>query len=195
MFNKITFLFLSAVFATQLATAATYQVDTVHSEVGFTVKHLVLFDVSGVFTDYQAEIVADPDSKTIQSAKATIQTASVDTNEKKRDDHLRSADFFDTANHPEMTFVSKRVEGAGDHITVYGDLTIRGMTKEVALKGSFRGAITDPWGNKRAGFSASTVINRHDYGLKWNQALEAGGYVVGDEVTINLNIEAVQVGE
>ena len=195
MLKKVLILIVGLVLSAHLAVAAVYQVDTAHSEVEFTVKHLVFFDVSGVFTDYQAEIVADPDGKTIQSAKAIIQVTSINTNEKKRDDHLRSPDFFDAANHPELTFVSKRVEGAGDDITLHGDLTIRGTTHEVALKGAFKGAITDPWGNQRAGFSASTVINRHDYGLKWNKALEAGGYVVGDDVTINLNIEAVRVNE
>ena len=195
MYRKITILTFGLLLIAQLAVAATYKVDAAHSKVEFTVKHLVFFDVSGVFTDYDAAIEADPVNKTIQSAKAVIKVDSVDTNEKKRDDHLRSPDFFDAANHPEMSFVSKRVEGADDDITVYGDLTIRGITKEVALKGSFRGAIKDPWGNNRAGFAASTVINRHDYGLKWNKTLETGGLVVGDEVTISLVIEAVEVSE
>jgi polyisoprenoid-binding protein YceI len=193
MLKKIMMITAVLLFSVQLATAAVYKVDNAHSQLQFTVDHLVFFKVSGFFKDYQAEIEADPASKSIRSAKAVIQVASVDTREPKRDDHLRSADFFDAANHPEMTFVSKRVEGAGDDITVYGDLTIRGTTREVALKGSFRGAITDHMGNGRAGFTASTVINRHDYGLNWNKALEAGGFVVGDEVTINLEVEAVEV--
>jgi len=193
MYRKISILTFGLLLIAQLAVAATYKVDAPHSKVEFTVKHLVFFDVSGVFTDYEAEIEADPVNKTIQSAKAVIKVDSVDTNEKKRDDHLRSPDFFDAANHPEMSFVSKRVEGAGDDITMHGDLTIRGTTKEVALKGSFRGAIKGPWGNNRAGFAASTVINRQDYGLEWNKTLETGGLVVGDEVTITLVIEAVEV--
>lgn len=189
------FLIITAIllFSTQLVSAAVYKVDPVHSQVQFTVDHLVFFKVSGIFNDYQGEIVADSATKALTSAKATIKVASVDTRETKRDDHLRSADFFDAANHPEMTFVSKRVEGRGDAIVVYGDLTIRGTTKEVALKGSFRGENTDPWGNVRSGFSASTVINRHDFGLSWNKALETGGVVVGDDVTITLEIEAVKV--
>jgi polyisoprenoid-binding protein YceI len=184
-----TFLLLS----TQVVCAAVYQVDPVHSQVQFTVDHLVFFKVSGVFDDYQAEIEADPDTRTLNSAVATIKVASINTREAKRDNHLRSADFFDAANHPELTFVSKRVEGSGDSITVYGDLTIRGTTREVALKGSFRGQNTDPWGNQRAGFTAGTVINRHDFGLNWNKALETGGFVVGDDVAINLEIQAVLV--
>lgn len=193
MLRKMLTLVAVLVFAAQIASAATYKVDPVHSQVEFTVDHLVVFKVSGSFNEYAGEIEADADSKTLNSARATIQVASIDTREPKRDDHLRSADFFDAANHPEMTFVSKRIEGQGDDITVYGDLTIRGTTREVVLKGSFRGANTDPWGNVRAGFSASTVINRHDFGLQWNKALETGGFVVGDDVTINLEVQAVKL--
>lgn len=175
----------------QTAAAATYQVDPVHSQVEFTVDHLVVFKVSGTFSEYEGKIEADAATKTLKSTSASIKVASLDTREAKRDEHLRSADFFDAASHPTLTFVSKKVEGSGDNITVRGDLTIRGTTREVVLKGRFRGANTDPWGNVRAGFSASTVINRHDYGLNWNKALETGGVVVGDEVTINLEIQGI----
>ena len=192
MISKIAILSTLLIFSAQLALAAVYQVDPVHSQVAFTVDHLVVFKVSGSFNDYQGEIEADPATKALKSTKAKIKIASIDTREPKRDDHLRSADFFDAANHPDMIFVSKKVEGRDKDITVYGDLTIRGTTKEVVLKGSFRGENTDPWGNVRAGFSASTVINRHDYGLSWNKALETGGFVVGDEVTINLEIQGVR---
>jgi polyisoprenoid-binding protein YceI len=193
MIKKILIVTAIFVFSAQLVSAAVYKVDSVHSQVQFTVDHLMFFKVSGTFNDYQGEIEADSATKTLKSARATIQVSSLDTREKKRDDHLRSADFFDAANHPEMTFVSKKIEGEGDALVVYGDLTMRGTTKEVVLKGSFRGENTDPWGNVRAGFSASTVINRRDYGLNWNKALETGGFVVGDNVTISLEIEAVQV--
>lgn len=191
MINKIATLSAILFLSAQLASAATYQIDTVHSQVEFTVDHLVIFKVSGSFNDYQGEIETDSAAKTLKAAKAEIKVASIDTREPKRDDHLRSADFFDAENHPNMTFVSKRVEGHGRDITVYGDLTIRGTTREVALKGSFLGENTDPWGNVRAGFSASTVINRHDYGLSWNKALETGGVVVGDQVTITLEIQGI----
>ncbi len=192
MIKNLGIVTVALLLSAQFVSAAVYQVDPAHSQVQFTVDHLVFFKVSGTFDDYQAEIEADPATKTLNSATATIKVDSINTRETKRDNHLRSADFFDVANHPELTFVSKKVEGAGDAITVYGDLTIRGTTKEVALKGSFRGQNTDPWGNQRAGFSASTVINRHDFGLNWNKALETGGFVVGDDVTITLEIEAVQ---
>ncbi|HKL27412.1 MAG TPA: YceI family protein [Desulfuromonadales bacterium] len=192
MIRKTGLLFAALVFSAQLAFAATYQVDPVHSQVEFTVDHLMVFKVSGSFNDYQGEIIADPASRSIESATAAIKVASIDTRESKRDDHLRSADFFDAENYPTMTFVSKRIEGQGNDITVHGDLTIRGTTREVALRGKYRGENTDPWGNVRAGFSASTLINRHDYGLNWNKALETGGFVVGDEVTINLEIQGVR---
>ena len=193
MLHKILLLAIGLVFSAQFATADVYKVDQAHSQLEFTVDHLVFFKVSGTFNDFRAELEADAANRSIQSARATVQVASIDTSQPKRDAHLRSADFFDAANHPELTFVSKRVEGTGDDITMYGDLTIRGVTREVALKGSFRGAITDPMGSQRAGFSAGTVINRHDYGLNWNKTLESGGFVVGDDVAINLDIEAVRV--
>lgn len=192
MLKKILILIAVSILTAQIASAATYKVDPVHSQIEFTVDHLVVFKVSGSLNEYQGEIEADPGTKSLQSAKAEIKVASIDTREPKRDGHLLSADFFDAENHPLMTFASKRVEGSGDNITVVGDLSIRGTTKEVALKGSFRGENTDPWGNIRAGFSASTTINRHDYGLSWNKALETGGFVVGDKVTINLEIQGVR---
>ena len=192
MFKKIITISAAMIFVAQIAAAATYQIDPVHSQVEFTVDHLVVFKVNGAFNEYQGEIVADSASKSLTSAKAEIKVASIDTREPKRDGHLLSPDFFDAENHPLMTFTSKRVEGSGDDITVVGDLTIRGTAKEVTLKGSYRGENTDPWGNVRAGFSASTVINRHDYGLSWNKALETGGFVVGDDVTIRLEVQGVR---
>ena len=192
MFKKIITISAAMIFVAQIAAAATYQIDPVHSQVEFTVDHLVVFKVNGAFNEYQGEIVADSTSKSLTSAKAEIKVASIDTREPKRDGHLLSPDFFDAENHPLMTFTSRRVEGSGDDITVVGDLTIRGTTKEVTLKGSYRGENTDPWGNVRAGFSASTVINRHDYGLSWNKALETGGFVVGDDVTIRLEVQGVR---
>lgn len=192
MIKKIFTISAAMIFAAQIAAAATYQIDPVHSQVEFTVDHLVVFKVNGAFNEYQGEIEADSASKSLTSAKAEIKVASIDTREPKRDGHLLSADFFDAENYPFVTFTSKRVEGSGDNITVVGDLSIRGTTKEVALKGSFRGENTDPWGNVRAGFSASTVINRHDYGLSWNKALETGGVVVGDDVTIRLEVQGIR---
>ena len=192
MLKKAIMTLITLVSVAQLSTAATYKIDPVHSQVEFSVDHLVVYKVNGAFNEYQGEIEADSTNKSLTSAKAEIKVASIDTREPKRDGHLLSADFFDAENHPLMTFASKSVEGSGENITVVGDLTIRGTTKEVTLKGSFRGENTDPWGNVRAGFSASTVINRHDYGLSWNKALETGGFVVGDDVTIRLEVQGVR---
>lgn len=192
MFKKIITISAAMIFTAHIAAAATYKIDQVHSQVEFSVDHLVVFKVNGAFNEYQGEIEADSTSKSLTSAKAEIKVASIDTREPKRDGHLLSADFFDAENHPLMTFASKRVEGSGENITVVGDLTIRGTTREVTLKGGFRGENTDTWGNVRAGFTASTQINRHDYGLSWNKALETGGFVVGDEVTIRLEVQGVR---
>lgn len=193
MFKKMMILTVALLFAAvQLATAATYTVDNAHSQVHFKVAHLMISTVRGEFNDYSATIEADPATKTVKSVKATIKTASIDTRNKKRDDHLRSADFFDAANHPEMTFESTRVVGKGDDVVVYGKLTIRGTTKVVELRGKFAGEVKDPWGNSKAGFEATTKINRQDFGLSWNKTLETGGLVVGDEVEIGLEIEAAR---
>jgi polyisoprenoid-binding protein YceI len=192
MFKKISSLIIALVFSSTAVFAATYEVDNVHSQVHFKVAHLVVATVRGEFTDYTATINADPSNRTVQNVEATIKVASIDTRNQKRDDHLRSADFFDAGNHPNMTFKSTKIEGKGDDITVYGDLTIRGNTRQVALKGDFRGEVKDPWGNTKAGFSASTTINRQDYGLTWSKTLETGGLVVGNEVEIGLEIEALR---
>ena len=183
---------LGAIAITTAAFAASYTVDNIHSQVHFKVAHLMISSVRGEFNDYTASIEADPSTRTVTAVKAAIKTTSIDTKNEKRDEHLRSPDFFNAAEHPEMTFESTRIVGKGDDITVYGNLTIRGTTREVALKGSFRGENTDPWGNVRAGFSASTTINRHEYGLSWNKALETGGVVVGDDVTIRLEVQGIR---
>jgi len=172
--------------------ASTYVVDTAHSQIHFSVTHLMFFKVRGTFTEFSGTVDIDPAAKTLTAARATINTASVDTRDVKRDEHLRSADFFDAANHPAINFTSKSVSGSGDNITVVGDITIRGVTKEITLKGSFVGAMTDHMGNERAGFVATGEVNRKDFGLNWNRALETGGVVVGDKVEIGLEIAAVK---
>lgn len=182
--------FVLALFA-PTAFAANYKIDTAHSEVAFTVDHLMFFKVTGYFTEFDGTIVADPEKKTLSEALATIKAASIDTRIEKRDNHLRSADFFDVEKYPELTFVTKSVSGSGNNITVTGDLTMRGVTKEVVLTGAFLGTNKDAWGNQRAGFAAKGTINRKDFGLTWNKALEAGGVTVGDEVEISLQIQGV----
>jgi len=175
------------------AAATTWTIDPVHSHVEFAVKHLMISTVKGRFADVDGTIVLDEANPANSRVEVKIAAAGVDTREPQRDAHLRSADFFDAENHPYLTFVSARVEPKGENeFTVYGDLTIRGATRPVALEGEFLGTNKSPYGFQVAGFSAQTKINRKDFGLNWNAALETGGVLVGDEVKISLEIEAVQ---
>lgn len=191
MLKKLSLLAIALLLVTPATFAATYQIDPAHTQIHFTIPHLVVFKVRGNFNEFAGTVEADVTGRTLSAASATIQVAAIDTRNQKRDDHLRSADFFDAAKYPEMTFVSKSVEGSGSNITVTGDLTIKGITQQVVLQGGFLGATTDPWGNQRAGFEAVGKINRKDFGLTWNKALETGGMVVGDELEIGLEVEAI----
>jgi polyisoprenoid-binding protein YceI len=177
-----------------IALASAWKIDPVHTAVEFKVKHLMVSWVRGVFSDVDGTVEIDEDDLAKSSVKVVIGTASIDTNNGKRDDHLRSPDFFDVARYPAMTFVSKSVIVAnGQPLKIIGDLTIRDSTREVTLDvEDYSQEIIDPQGNSRRGASASTKINRKDYGLTWNKALEAGGVVVGDEVRITLEIELVK---
>ncbi len=178
----------------QAAFAATWKIDPVHTAVEFKIRHLMVSWVKGVFADVDGSAQIDDADLSKASVSVKIATASVDTNNQKRDDHLRSADFFDVAKFPAMAFVSKKVVVAnGQPVKIVGDLTIRDVTREVELEvEDFSATVTDPWGNTRRGASATTTINRSDYGLTWNKALEAGGVVVGDEVRISLEVELIK---
>ena len=170
-----------------------WSVDPTHSHVEFAVRHMMIATVKGRFAEVEGTIVLDEANPANSSVEARIAAASIDTREDKRDAHLRSADFFDAENHPYLAFKSTRVETDGDgNFTAYGDLTIRGTTHPVALEGEYLGSNKSPYGFQVAGFSAKTKLNRRDYGLAWNAALETGGVLVGDEVKISLEIEAVQ---
>jgi polyisoprenoid-binding protein YceI len=169
----------------------TYKIDKAHSEATFQVRHL-LTRVRGRFSDFEGLIEYDPNEPERSSVRATIQATSIDTNEADRDKHLRSADFFGVDQFPTLTFTSTRVTNkGGEAFDVLGDLTIHGVTKPVTLDVSFLGKANDPWGNERVGFEAETTINRKDFGLTWNAALETGGFLVGDEVRITLSVQAV----
>jgi len=168
--------------------AGTWALDPMHSEVTFSVKHLAISKVRGTFERFTATIVTaeDPTKSTVD---ASIEIASVNTNQKERDNHLRTNDFFKADEFPNITFVSTNVVLDGDDITVVGDLSLRGVTKSVTLAGEFGGIVTDGYGQTKAGFTASTRINRHDFGVSWNAALEAGGFTLGDDVTINFELQ------
>jgi len=183
------------IFSAVNATAATerYNVDLDHSIVGFSVAHMVVSKTTGRFTDYAGFIEMDPEAKTVKALEAVIKTASVNTNHEKRDAHLKNPDFFNVEKFPTMIFKMKSYEKHGDTYAAKGDLTLLGITKEVVLTGTFNGVVPkDPWGNTRAGFTAEGKINRKDFGMNWSKALDNGGLVVGDEVTIKLEIECIK---
>ena len=171
----------------------TYKVDAAHSEIAFTVRHMMFAKVRGQFAKWTAELEYDAADPKKSQARAEIDTASIDTREAARDNHLRSGDFFDTEHFPKMVFVSKAVEAVGKgHYKVLGDLTIRDQTHEVTLDVEETGRGRDPWGNDRIGFSAKGSLSREKWGLKWNQALEAGGVLVSDKVEIEVEAQVVQ---
>jgi polyisoprenoid-binding protein YceI len=169
----------------------TYKIDKSHSEAIFQVRHLVT-KVRGRFTDFEGAIEFNEANPEQSSVHFTINTTSIDTAEPDRDKHLRSADFFEVEKFPQITFVSKRIVKRGaETYDVTGDLSIHGVTKEVVLPVAHMGKAKDPWGNDRIGFEAESSLNRKDYGLHWNAALETGGFLVGDDVKISLEIQAV----
>jgi len=171
----------------------TWNIDGAHSQVEFGVRHLMISTVRGRFTTVSGSVSVDDAAWTNASVNAVIDVASINTAEGARDNHLRSADFFDAENHPSITFVSRRVEGSSPaQFKLIGDLTIRGTTREVTLDVSEEGRGKDPWGGERIAFSAKTAIDRSAFGLTWNQALETGGVVVGNEVKITLDIQLVK---
>jgi polyisoprenoid-binding protein YceI len=166
-------------------------IDTSHSAVHFTVRHLVVSKVRGVFGKFSGTIDLDTDNIENSSVAVQIDAASIDTREPKRDDHLRSADFFEVEKFPTLDFKSTSVKKQGDDLAVTGDLTIHGVTKSVVLEVEQLGASKDPWGNHRVAWSAKTEISRKDFGLTWNMVLEAGGVAVSDKIVIELDVQAV----
>ena len=177
-----------------MAHAASWEIDPAHASVEFRVRHLMVAWVKGAFPDVAGTVEIDETDLTKSKVSVTIGAASIDTNNAKRDEHLRSADFLDSASYPVITFVSKKIVVADGQLRqVIGDLTIRGTTREVTLSvDELTPAIKDPWGNTRRGATASAEINRKDFGLTWNKALETGGVVVGDQVRIALGIELIR---
>jgi len=176
------------------AFATTWTIDPDHSNVGFKVRHLMVSNVKGNFDKHTGAVEINDKDITKSKVEVSIDTNSINTNVQKRDEHLRSAEFFDVAKFPTMTFVSKKVAKAGkDKLKVTGDLTLHGVTKEVVLdvEGPTKES-KDPWGNIRKGATATTKINRKDFGLVWNAALETGGVAVGEEITITLEIEMIK---
>jgi polyisoprenoid-binding protein YceI len=170
----------------------TWQIDPSHSRIGFSVKHMMIATVRGEFKAYTGSLELNTEDITRSKLSGDIEVASIDTREAQRDDHLRSADFFDAANHPTIHFESKRIEHVdGNEYRVVGDITIRGVTREIVLEAEYAGVHKDPWGGTRTGFTVTGSLNRKDFGLSWNAALETGGVLVGDKVKLELEVEAV----
>jgi polyisoprenoid-binding protein YceI len=175
-----------------IAPTGTWKVDTTHSRVGFAVKHLGIATVRGTFKEFEGTLEIGDDLATAK-AYGKVKTASVDTNEAARDEHLRNSDFFDAEKYPEITFESTKIEAIDeDSLKIIGDLTINGTTNEVELLAEVGGTEVDPWGNDRVGLEAVGKISRSDFGMKFNMALGSGNLAVGDKVTLNLDISAVK---
>jgi len=168
-----------------------WHIDPRHSLAEFSVRHMMLAKVRGRFSGVSGTIVDAAEDPKLSSVRAAIDVTTLITGDPQRDEHLRSPDFFDVANHPSITFESRRVSGSREHFKVMGDLTIRGQTREVTLDVTFNGIGSDPLGRSVAGFTVETEINRKDFGLNWNMALEAGGFLVGDHAKIEIEVEAV----
>jgi len=176
--------------AMQLANSK-WQVDAAHSHITFTVKHMMISKVRGSFSKFDAEIDADPENLTGASISFNIEVPSIDTDNEDRDNHLRSADFFDAEQYPEIRFKSTEIRQTADgEYDVKGDLTIKGTTKQVVFEAEYGGRATNPWGQEVVAFEAEGKINRKDFGLTWNQALETGGVLVGEDVKLKIELEA-----
>jgi polyisoprenoid-binding protein YceI len=170
-----------------------WNIDAAHSGISFSIRHMVVSKVRGRFTRFAGAVSLDEGDLARSSVEATVDASSIDTGTAQRDAHLRSADFFDVEQFPELRFRSRRIEALdGDGYRVVGDLTIRGVTREVTLDAEYAGRGKDPWGNERVAFAAKTAIDRKDFGLGWNQVLEAGGVLVGDRVDIELDVQVVK---
>jgi polyisoprenoid-binding protein YceI len=171
-----------------------WNLDSTHANLDFSVKHMAISTVRGSFHKFSATGATNDDG--IPTALSMeIDASSITTNQEQRDGHLRSPDFFDVANHPTLSFTATKITGKRDDLTIVGDMTIRGSTKPVTLKGEIADVITDPWGNKRTSLAVRGKLNRSEFGLTWNQALELGGVLVSDEVKLELEAEAVAVAE
>ena len=190
---KTAFAFALAALVPAAASASEWDIDGSHSVAAFSVRHLMISNVRGEFSGIKGSVNLDDKDISKSTIEATIDATTINTHEEKRDGHLKSPDFFDVAKYPTLSFKSKKVEKAGkDKYKVLGDLTIHGVTKPVTLNVEASAEQKDPWGNIKRGFEATTKINRKDFGLGWNKALETGGVVVGEEVTITIDIEAMK---
>jgi polyisoprenoid-binding protein YceI len=180
---------LAVAFVSQQSLAAVVKVDESHTDIGFTITHLVVSKVNGRFNKFDGAFNFDPKKSTFSDFNVTVDAASIDTKDAKRDTHLKSEDFFDVSKFPTITFKSTKVEGKGKKGKVHGDLTMRGVTKPVVLDYTYNGQVTDPWGNQKLGIELSGKVNRKEFGLNWNKTLDKGGVAVGEDVMIKVAVE------
>ena len=171
--------------------ATRFSIDPAHSDVSFSVRHMMFAKVRGHFRKFSGNVTLDDANPAASSVEAEIESASIDTGSPDRDKHLRTPDFLDVEKFPKLTFKSSKVEGKGDKLSVTGTLTLHGLSKEVVLDVERTGSGKDPWGNERQGFAAKGSLNRKDFGLAWNQALEAGGVLVGEKIELELEVQAL----
>jgi len=190
--RKFSLALLFALLGSSFLFADTYNLDKAHTQISFTVSHLVISHVSGAFRDFNGIINYDPSDVTKSTVDVHIMASSVNTGDDKRDGHLKSPDFFDVQKFPELTFKSTKIEKKGDGFIAYGPLTIHGVSKDVELPFTIAGTIKDGMGKTHLVARSSLTINRKDYGLTWNRAVEGGGVLVGEEVKIDLSVEAVK---
>lgn len=169
-----------------------WAIDPTHSEIGFKVKHMMFTNVSGKFTSYDSTITTEEDNFENSTIEFTADINSINTNNTDRDNHLKSGDFFDAENHPKLTFKATSFAKKGDDYELTGDLSIRGVSKSVTFPAEFSGLMKDPWGNTKAGLNIDGKINRKDWGLNWNSALETGGVLVGEEVKLNIELQLIK---
>lgn len=190
--SRLLVLFAAGVAAAAMLSAETYTVDKNHSDASFRIRHFAS-KVRGRFADFEGTIQADPAKPETSSVSFTIKTASIDTSQPDRDKHLKSADFFDVEKYPEITFKSSKVKPTGkDTYDVTGTLTMHGVSKEVTLPVTYLGTVKDPRGNERASFEIDTKLNRKDFGMTWNRALDAGGFMLSDDVDVEIALETVK---
>lgn len=192
--KKLTYIFFAIIFSITVAASQTnWKIDPVHSNVEFTVTHLIISEVTGRFTEFEGMLTQTKDDFTGSSIDATIIVKSISTDNERRDKHLLTPDFFNSEKFPTITFKSTSVKSGGKNkLNIVGNLTINGITKPVTLESTFKGEAKDSYGNTRVGFKASTSINRFDYDVKWNAPLETGGLIVGKTIDITLNIQLVK---
>jgi polyisoprenoid-binding protein YceI len=187
---------MSAAATVPTAVTGTYAIDPTHSRIGFVARHAMVTKVRGSFNEFDGTGFFDAENPSTSWAKLTIKAASIDTRNADRDAHLRSNDFFDMENHPEIRFESTAVQQvSSDTYRVTGDLTIKGVTNPVTVDFEYTGSVVDPFGNHRVGFEGSTTVNRKDWGVNWNAALEAGGVLVSEKVTLEFEVSAIRTGD